>query len=434
MDGHGAIDVPITAIHNTGRKDEENMFVLYNEKTRFPVKIWLADENQLEENCLAQAYNLSQLPFLHKWVCLMPDTHAGKGMPIGGVIATKDVIIPNAVGVDIGCGMDFIPTNIHVEDIKGIQTGNGTLIQSIIGSIMRTIPLNTERYKTPQASEVLDRAQQEMEKYEKDEVLIPLIEDGYFQVGSLGGGNHFIELQEDQEGYLCIMIHSGSRHLGKAICDYFHKKAKELNSMWYSDVKDEYHLSFLPVQSKEGQQYINWMNLALDYAFENRARMLDKTCAIVKEQIEKNTPLTVEYGKEINCHHNYAALENHYDANVWVHRKGATRVREGEMAVIPGAMGSYSYVVEGKGNKESFCTSSHGAGRSYSRSGAMKAFSIEQVMVDLKAQDVVLGKRKKNDVAEECRFAYKDIDQVMAQQLDMVTPVRKLRTVGVVKG
>lgn len=434
MDGHRAIDFPITAIHNTGRKDEENMFVLYNEKTRFPVKIWLADENQLEENCLAQAYNLSQLPFLHKWVCLMPDTHAGKGMPIGGVIATKDVIIPNAVGVDIGCGMDFIPTNIHVEDIKGIQTGNGTLIQSIIGSIMRTIPLNTERYKTPQASEVLDRAQQEMEKYEKDEVLIPLIEDGYFQVGSLGGGNHFIELQEDQEGYLCIMIHSGSRHLGKAICDYFHKKAKELNSMWYSDVKDEYHLSFLPVQSKEGQQYINWMNLALDYAFENRARMLDKTCAIVKEQIEKNTPLTVEYGEEINCHHNYAALENHYDANVWVHRKGATRVREGEMAVIPGAMGSYSYVVEGKGNKESFCTSSHGAGRSYSRSGAMKAFSIEQVMVDLKAQDVVLGKRKKNDVAEECRFAYKDIDQVMAQQLDMVTPVRKLRTVGVVKG
>ncbi|MBD5531313.1 MAG: RtcB family protein [Lachnospiraceae bacterium] len=410
------------------------MFVLYNENTRFPVKVWLKDESGLEGKCLEQAYNLSKLPFIHKWVCLMPDTHAGKGMPIGGVIATKDVIIPNAVGVDIGCGMDFIPTNIRVEDIKGIQTGNGTLIQSIIGSIMRTIPLNTERYKVPQESEVLDRAQREMEKYEEDAELVPLIEDGYFQVGSLGGGNHFIELQEDQEGYLCIMIHSGSRHLGKAICDYFHKKAGELNRMWHSEVKDEYHLSFLPVQTKEGQQYINWMNLALDYAFENRARMLDKTCGIVKEQIEKHTDLTVEFGEEINCHHNYAALENHYDANVWVHRKGATRVREGEMAVIPGAMGSYSYVVEGKGNKESFCTSSHGAGRRYSRSGAMQAFSTEQVMVDLKEQDVVLGKRKKNDVAEECRFAYKDIDQVMAQQLDMVTPVRKLKTVGVVKG
>ena len=294
----------------------------------------------------------------------MPDTHAGKGMPIGGVIATKDVIIPNAVGVDIGCGMDFIPTNICVNDIRDVQTGNGTLIQAMISNIMREIPLNTERYKTPQQSETLDRAKEEMEKYEKNVELIPLIEDGYYQVGSLGGGNHFIELQEDQEGYLCIMIHSGSRHLGKAICDYFHEKARELNRKWYSEVKDEYRLAFLPVQSEEGQQYIHWMNLALDYAFENRAHMLDKTCAIVKAQIEKHTGQVAEFGEEINCHHNYAALENHYDANVWVHRKGATRVREGELAVIPGAMGSYSYVVKGKGNKESFCSSSHGAGRS----------------------------------------------------------------------
>ncbi len=410
------------------------MFVLNNENTKFPVKIWLEDETKLEANCLEQACNLSRLPFLHKWVCLMPDTHAGKGMPIGGVIAARDVIIPNAVGVDIGCGMDFIPTNIRLEDIRKIQTGNGSLIQAIVGSVMRAVPLNAERYREPQRSEVLDRAKQEIDKYDKDTELLPLIQDGYFQVGSLGGGNHFIELQEDQDGYLCIMIHSGSRHLGKAVCDYFHTRAGELNRMWYSEVKNEYRLSFLPVHSDEGQQYIHWMNLSMDYAFENRARMLDKTCAIVKELIEKHMGQIVEFGEEINCHHNYAALENHYDANVWVHRKGATRVREGEMAVIPGAMGSYSYVVEGKGNRESFCSSSHGAGRNYSRSGAMKAFSIEKVMVDLKEQGVVLGKRKKNDVAEECRFAYKDIDEVMAQQLDMVTPVRKLKTVGVVKG
>ncbi len=410
------------------------MFVINNENTRFPVKVWLEREAQLEESCLEQAYHLSQLPFLHKWVCLMPDTHTGKGMPIGGVIAAKDVVIPNAVGVDIGCGMDFIPTNIHMDEVRGIETGNGSIIQAIVGNIMRTIPLNTERYKTPQDSEVLDRAKQEIEKYEDDKELLPLIDDGYFQVGSLGGGNHFIEIQEDEEGFLCIMLHSGSRHLGKAICDYFHEKARELNRMWYSEVKEECRLSFLPVSSREGQQYIHWMNLALDYAFENRARMLDKTCAVVKEVIENHTSLTVEFGAEINCHHNYAALENHFGANVWVHRKGATRVRRKEMAVIPGAMGSYSYVVEGKGNEESFCTSSHGAGRSYSRSGAMQAFSTEQVMVDLKEQGVVLGKRKKNDVAEECRFAYKDIDQVMAQQLEMVTPVRKLKTVGVIKG
>ena len=348
------------------RRDVDGMFVLYNEKTRFPVKVWLESKEQLEENCLEQAYHLSQLPFIHKWVCLMPDTHAGKGMPIGGVIAVKDVVIPNAVGVDIGCGMDFIPTNIHMDEIREIQTGNGTIIQAI--------------------------------------------------------------------GYLCIMIHSGSRHMGKAICDYFHETAREQNRKWYSEVKDEYRLAFLPVQSKEGQQYINWMNLAMDYAFENRACMLEKVCEIVTEVIERHTGLKVEFGEEINCHHNYAALENHYDANVWVHRKGATRVREGELAVIPGAMGSYSYVVEGKGNKESFCSSSHGAGRNYSRTGAMQTFSVEQVMVDLKEQGIVLGKRKKNDVPEECRFAYKDIDEVMAQQSELVTPIRKLKTVGVVKG
>lgn len=410
------------------------MFVLYNEKTRFPVKIWLEDESKLEENCLEQAYHLANLPFIHKWVCLMPDTHAGKGMPIGGVIAAKDVIIPNAVGVDIGCGMDFVATNIQVKDIKDIQTGNGTLIQSIIGAIMRAIPLNTERYKTPQVSAVLDEAKREIDKYAGNEELLPLIEDGYYQTGSLGGGNHFIELQEDEQGFLGVMIHSGSRHLGKAICDYFHGKAREWNRMWYSEVPDDYHLAFLPTASEEGRQYIHWMQLAMAYAFENRERMLSVTRDIITEQIGKFTDYTVEFSEEINCHHNYASLENHYGANVWVHRKGATRVREGEQAVIPGAMGSYSYVVEGKGNPESFCTSSHGAGRCYSRSGAMKAFTTEQVMVDLKEQGIVLGKRKKNDVAEECRFAYKDIDEVMAQQEDMVRPLRKLRTVGVVKG
>ena len=410
------------------------MFVLFNENTRFPVKVWLGQKEELEGNCLEQAYHLSQLPFIHKWVCLMPDTHAGKGMPIGGVIAAKDVVIPNAVGVDIGCGMDFVPTNIRMDEVRDIQTGNGTIVQAVIGNIMRSIPLNTERYKTPQESAVLDRAKQEIEKYGEDTELLPLIDDGYYQVGSLGGGNHFIELQEDEEGFLCIMLHSGSRHLGKKICDYFHKKAKELNQMWRSEVKEEYQLSFLPTQSKEGRQYINWMGLALDYAFENRARMLEQTCAIVKEVVERHTGQGVEFGEEINCHHNYAALENHYGENVWVHRKGATRVREGELAVIPGAMGSYSYVVEGKGSEESYCSSSHGAGRSYSRTGAIKAFSVEQVMVDLKEQGIILGKRKKNDVAEECRFAYKDIDGVMSQQLDLVTPVRKLKTVGVVKG
>ena len=410
------------------------MFVIYNDKTRFPIKAWLSGIDRIEDSCIEQAYNLSNLPFLHKWVCLMPDSHTGKGMPIGGVIATKDVIIPNAVGVDIGCGMVFVATDIRYEEIREVMVGTASIMQSMIGNIMRSVPVGFEKHKQKQESAVLDLSLENMDKYEANPELVHLIEEGYFQVGTLGGGNHFIELQEDEEGYLCIMIHSGSRHLGKEICDYFHNKARELNNIWYSQVPDEYRLAFLPVHTKEGQQYINWMHLALDYAYENRERMMEQVCGVVKEHIERYAGRTVSFTDQINCHHNYAALENHYDANVWVHRKGATRVRQGERAVIPGAMGSYSYVVEGKGNPESFHTSSHGAGRAYSRTGAMNAFTTEQVMVDLKEQGVVLGKRKKNDVAEECRFAYKDIDEVMAQQTDIVTPVRKLRTVGVVKG
>ncbi len=152
------------------------------------------------------------------------------------------------------------------------------------------------------------------------------------------------------------MIHSGSRHLGKEICDYFHKKARTLNKTWYSQVPEEYRLAFLPTGTEEGAQYLNWMQLALAYAFENRERMLERVCGVVKEQIERYAGVSIAFTDKINCHHNYAALENHYGENVWVHRKGATRVRKGERAVIPGAMGSYSYVVEGKGNEESWLT------------------------------------------------------------------------------
>lgn len=410
------------------------MFVICNENTKYPIKVWLNEIGDMEESCLEQAYHLANLPFIHKWVSLMPDTHTGTGMPIGGVIAAKDVIIPNAVGVDIGCGMIFTRTNIKVDDIKDIETGNGSLIQAIIGDILRNIPVGFNRYKTPQPSIALDTAKEEWDKYENNPILHPLIEDGYYQVGTLGGGNHFIELQEDNEGCLGIMIHSGSRHFGKEVCDYFHKTAREINNRWYSMVPDEYRLAFLPIDTREGQDYINWMNLSLAYAYENREHMMKKTCDIVASYIEKHTDLSVSFEDSINCHHNYASLENHYNANVWVHRKGATRVRAGEIAIIPGAMGSYSYIVEGKGNPESFNSSSHGAGRAYSRSGAMKAFSAEEVILDLREQGVVLGKHKKKDVAEECRFAYKDIDKVMDNQKDLVTPILKLKTVGVVKG
>ena len=412
------------------------MFVISNDRfdTRVPVRVWLSSEEKIEEGCLKQAVHLAKLPFVHRWVSLMPDTHMGKGMPIGGVIAAKGTIIPNAVGSDIGCGMIFVPMNVQLAQIQGIMTGNGSLIQLLVGDILRNIPTGINRYKMPQESAVLDRAKEQMELYEQNPELTGLIADGYYQTGTLGGGNHFIELQVDEEGYLGIMIHSGSRHMGKEICDHFHKKARELNEKWYSQVPDEWRLAFLPVDTEEGKQYIRWMNLALDYAYENRQRMLDRVMEIVTRQLKKHADVDAEYGEINNCHHNYAAIENHYGENVWVHRKGATRARAGETAVIPGAMGSFSYVVEGLGNPESFCSSSHGAARAYSRTGAMAAFSTEQVIMDLRERQVVLGKHKKNDVAEECRFAYKDIDMVMEQQKDLVKPLKKLRTVGVVKG
>lgn len=410
------------------------MFVLYEKDFRVPVKVWLSAKEDAEESCLEQAYHLARLPFLHKWACLMPDTHTGMGMPIGGVIATDGVIIPNAVGVDIGCGMVYAGSNLRYEEIKEIITGNGSILQGIVGDILRSVPTGFAHHKSAQPSQVLDRAKEELSLYEEEQELVEQIKDGYYQIGTLGGGNHFIELQEDEQGYLGIMIHSGSRHFGKKVCDYFHGQAREFNTKWYSQVPDEYRLAFLPVDTKEGEHYVRWMKLCLDFAFENRARMMGAVKEIVEKWALRYAGIHADFEEEINCHHNYASLENHYGKNVWVHRKGATRAREGELAVIPGAMGSYSYVVRGLGNPESFCSSSHGAGRKYSRRGAMDAFSCEQVMVDLKQQGVVLGKQNKADVAEESRFAYKDICEVMEQQKDLVEPVKRLKTIGVVKG
>lgn len=411
------------------------MFVHYEKGvTLYPIKIWLENIDNIEESCIQQVMNLANLPFIHKWVSLMPDTHTGKGMPIGGVIATKGVIIPNAVGVDIGCGMGFVQTNIPVELLRETMTGNGTLLQAVIGDILYNIPTGFNHHRQAQASEVLDNAKNNMDRYITDSELLTQIDEGYYQVGTLGGGNHFIELQQDEEGLVCIMLHSGSRHFGNIVGQYFNKIARALNEKWYSSVPQEFNLPFLPVDISEGQRYIDWMNLSLDFAYENRSMMLEKIKEIFSHYIEKYTGNIPSYSNEINCHHNYAALEHHYEKNVWVHRKGATRVREGELVIIPGAMGSYSYIVRGKGNPESFCSSSHGAGRKYSRTGAKDAFSVEMVMNDLKASGVILGKHNKNDVAEEARFAYKDIDMVMDNQTDLVEPVKKLFTIGVVKG
>jgi tRNA-splicing ligase RtcB len=188
------------------------------------------------------------------------------------------------------------------------------------------------------------------------------------------------------------------------------------------------------VESEEGQAYINYMNMALEFAYENRARMMDKVKEIFTRWCEKSFEITPEYSNLINCHHNYAALESHYGKDVWVHRKGAIKAGSGELGIIPGAMGSYSYIISGKGNEESFHSCSHGAGRRLSRTKAKETYSVEEVILDLKETGVVLGKNKKSDVAEESRFAYKDIEAVIANEGDLITVVKRLKTLGVVKG
>lgn len=410
------------------------MYVVYDEKKyNVSIKIWL-NEGEIETDCLGQASKLAQMPFIHKWIALMPDTHTGKGMPIGGVIATKGVIIPNAVGVDIGCGMAYVQTDIKAKDLQDTKTNSGSLLQCLIGDILRNIPVGFSKHKHRQPSKVLDEALANIENYSFAPDFKEQFENAYKQIGTLGGGNHFIEIQEDEEGYVGIMLHSGSRNLGYRVCNHFHKIAKELNEKWYSDLPDNSHLSFLPVDIEAGKAYIAFMQLCLDCAHENRDKIMDEVQRTFTKLCKKHLDTTPEYSDYINCHHNYAALEHHWGRNVWVHRKGAIRARESEIGIIPGAMGSNSYIVKGKGNAESFMSCSHGAGRRLSRTKAKETFSVEQVMTDIKSSGMVLGKRSKKDVAEEYRLSYKDIDEVLENEKDLVEPIKKLKTLGVVKG
>lgn len=394
------------------------MFVLYEkEKQKLPIKIWLENKEQLEIGAYDQAINLSNLPFAYKWVCLMPDVHEGYGMPTGGVIATENVIIPNAVGVDIGCGIVYAHTNIPVSLLRNTKTGSGTLVQDITGQIMRNIPTGFQHHKEPQQYNVFVDLLYTFQTHET--VFEKEIANLQYQVGTLGGGNHFIELQEDEEGFLGIMIHSGSRNFGLKVAKYFNNIAKELNTKWYSQIPEQYDLAFLPVNSIEGQDYIEWMKLALRFAKENRQLMMERVKNIIFNMVKKYTNFKeINILLEVNAHHNYVNLEHHYGKNVWVHRKGAIRVREGELGIIPGAMGSYSYIVEGLGNHESFFSCSHGAGR---------------MMNDLKEKDIVLGVARKDNITDESRFAYKNIDQVINNELDLVKPIKKLKTVAVIK-
>ncbi len=399
-----------------------------------PVKFWHNNIEQVGSGCLEKVVNLSKLPFVYKWPTIMPNCAEGYGMPVGVVIAAEGVIIPNAVGEDIGCGMCFMQTDIPVHLLK-IEVGQTLLIQDIVDCIMRNIPVGLAQHLEKQDCRTLSRLYDYISAEHKVAELEPELKNGFYQIGTLGGGGHFIEIQEDIEsGLVGIMVHAGSRNLGPKICKYFNELAKTMNAQWYSSIPREYNLAFFPEKTSAGQSYIHWMNLALDFAAENRAKMMSKIKEILLSHVKKYADfIGTEKGKAIDCHHNYAAMENHYSQDVWVHRRGAIRAREGDAGIVAGSMDSFSYIVEGRGNPEAFNSCSNGAGRNFSRKKA-ESYSAQSVIKDLRQFDVTLGIHDNADVIEECRWAHNDIDAVLAQERDLVKPVKKLKTIGVIKG
>jgi tRNA-splicing ligase RtcB len=390
------------------------MYKFKKNKMNVPAYVWSTKGN-IEEQALEQLEIISSLPFVFHHTVLCPDGHTGYGMPIGGVIATKGVVIPNAVGVDIGCGMCAVQT-----DIKELK--KEALIE-ILKIIREKIPVGFEHQKEKQENELFDKAPD-------IKVIQEELERAKYQIGTLGGGNHFIEIQKDQDGYVWIMIHSGSRNFGYKIAKEYNKKAQELNKKWYSNIpvfKGEDGLAFLPIDTEEGKEYIQAMNYALGFAFQNRLYMIEECKKAFKENIDCN------FEEVINIHHNYASIENHFGSNVWVHRKGATSAYEGQIGIIPGSQGTCSYIVEGKGNPESFKSCSHGAGRKMGRKQAQRELSIENETKILNDKGILHSIRNKSDL-DEAPSAYKDIDVVMEEQKDLVDIKYKLEPLAVIKG
>lgn len=381
-----------------------------------PVKIWT---DKVEESAMRQIENLTTLPFLFHHLAIMPDVHAGMGMPIGGVLACTDAVIPNAVGVDIGCGMCAVKTNWKVADIS-----TEVLRKQIMRGIRKRIPLGMEHHKEAQDEKYLPTGHDidKMEIVKRRQVAITK------EVGTLGGGNHFIELQKDEEGYLWIMIHSGSRNLGKLVGDYYNEKAKVLNERWHSVVSPDIRLPFLPLRTNEFDAYWREMEYCIDFAFCNRRLMMERIEEVIADALNG-----IEFEPMINIAHNYATWEHHFNKNVIVHRKGATLAREGVIGIIPGSQGTASYIVEGLGNPDSFCSCSHGAGRTMSRTAAIRDLNMQEEVERLEALGIVHAIRSQNDM-QEASGAYKDIEEVIANEADLVKVKTRLLPVAVIKG
>ncbi len=379
------------------------------ETEKIPIKMWI---DEIEENALEQAKNLANLPFAVGHIALMPDCHSGYGMPIGGVLATKGVVIPNAVGVDIGCGMCAVKTSL-----KDITTDE---LKGIMGKIRKYIPVGFEHHKKAQSGDLMPDSKNmgDVVKREYSRALK--------QLGTLGGGNHFIEILKGSDGFVWIMIHSGSRNLGKQVANYYDKKARELNKKKNSNVPSKWNLAFLSEGTRHFKRYIKEMQYCIDFAFENRYGMMERVKEIFEDKFKD-----ISFDEMINIAHNYAQLEHFYNEDLWIHRKGATSARKGEIGIIPGSMGTKSYIVEGLGNKESFESCSHGAGRIMSRKAAINTLDLEK---ENKRMEGILGGPRHQSELDEAPSAYKDIDSVMKFQEDLVSIVTTLEPVAVIKG
>lgn len=397
------------------------MVTVYTDKVKIPIKSWVTD---IEDGALDQAVNLANLPFAFRHIALMPDCHQGYGMPIGGVMATHDVVVPNAVGVDIGCGMCAVKTSIvdlDKETIKSIMGGS----KENKGGIRSVVPVGFNHQSKKQDEKWMPHGTE-------DPMSLHIVSGQYEaarkQIGTLGGGNHFIEIQKGSDGYVWLMIHSGSRNIGLQVAKYYNALAIELNERWFSSVPKKWELAFIPIDSEWFKKYLDEMNYCVQFALSNRRLMMER----VKESVFDVLPDT-EFDEMINIAHNYAAMEHHFGKNVLVHRKGATRARDGEFGIIPGSQGTSSYIVRGLGNHESFESCSHGAGRKMGRKQAQRELDFGTEKKRLDDLGVVHGMRNKNDL-DEAAGAYKDIAQVMENQSDLVEIVTELKPLAVIKG
>ncbi len=394
------------------------------------VKAWI-EGVRLDPNAREQLLQAASMPFVYKWLAAMPDCHLGKGATIGSVIPTKRALIPAAVGVDLGCGMVAAQTNLTADQLPDNLSG-------IRSAIERTIPHGRTNRGGPGDRGSWGNTPNDVRKmwnvrfHEEFQSLVskhPKLGRGntYNQLGTLGGGNHFIEICLDEDDRVWVMLHSGSRGVGNRIGTYFINKAKEEMQRWHISTPNQ-DLAYLTEGSEYFDDYVEAVHWAQQFAFMSRQIMLLGVFTALNDQL--TVKVKCDGTNVINCHHNYVERENHYGESVWVTRKGAVRAREGDMGIIPGSMGAKSFIVRGKGNAESFHSCSHGAGRTMSRTEAKKRITVE----DHQKATAGVQCRKDESVLDESPAAYKDIDAVMAAQTDLVEAVHTLRQVVCVKG